>query len=100
MASYTQRRKRWHARLSALDEGFHMSEKVQIEMLMESSGLNHDQIRWSWYKQAQAPTSIRSAKFSGNNMAKATRSNNGQEEERSQGDGNLDAEIPNDPKKD
>ena len=43
MASYCARRKRWHVRLSGLDEGFTVSEKIQADMLLEQAGVSRDQ---------------------------------------------------------
>ena len=43
IASYTQRRRRWHTRLIKLDGGFRIPEKVQIEMLLDGAGLTYDQ---------------------------------------------------------
>ena len=43
MASFTQRRKRRHTRLCSLEAGFAITEKVQIEMLLDGAGLSYDQ---------------------------------------------------------
>ena len=76
-----------------------MSEKVQIEMLMESSGLNHDQINMVLASAGADANLTRYAKCSGNSMVRFTRRNNGLEGERSREDGSPVAGTFNDPKK-
>ncbi len=42
MSSYWARRKRWHTRITGLDEGS-VSAKIQADMLLERAGITEDQ---------------------------------------------------------